>query len=110
MEKNTKLLTEIQKMKTLMNYMEGKQVIKEEENVSSILHTLIGTEMSADKRANNSNGASHHVAAYEAAAKATRDFVEKHPEVMKVTFDYKGDEVESDFDRVTNHFLEKLYR
>jgi len=98
MEKNTKLLTEIQKMKTLMNYMEGKQVIKEEEYLRSDLHTLIGTEMRAEKIADNSGGAEHHVAAYEEAAKATKEFLRQHPEMMSAA------------EEITDHFLQKLYR
>jgi hypothetical protein len=34
MEKNVNLLTELQKMKNLINYMDGKQIIKENTNPS----------------------------------------------------------------------------
>jgi hypothetical protein len=36
MEKNVKLLNEIQKMKNLINYMDGKQIIKENTNPSLV--------------------------------------------------------------------------
>jgi|LakMenEpi03Aug12_release.lakeMendotaPanAssembly.Ray.scaffolds.fasta_scaffold177775_2 hypothetical protein len=78
-------------------YLESKGLIKEEEYLRGDLHTLIGTEMRAEKIADNSNGAEHHVAAYEAAAKATKEFLRQHPEMRDA-----AEEIEA-------HFSKKLY-
>ena len=79
-------------------YLESKGLIKEEEYLRGDLHTLIGTEMRAEKIADNSGGAKHHVEAYEAAAKATKDFLRQHPEMMDAA------------EEITDHFSKKLYR
>ena len=79
-------------------YLESKGLIKEEEYLRGDLHTLIGNEMRAEKIADNSGGAKHHVEAYEAAAKATKDFLRQHPEMMDAA------------EEITDHFSKKLYR
>jgi len=77
-------------------YLESKGLIKEEEYLKGTLHTLIGTEMRAEKLADNT-GAKHHVAVYEEAAKATKEFLRQHPEMMDAA------------EEITNHFSKKLY-
>ena len=51
MKKDINLLTEIQKMKNLMNYMDGKQIIKEELDINKINNISVDEFISAKKEA-----------------------------------------------------------
>lgn len=99
MEKNVKLLTELQKMKSLMNYMDGKIVIKEDDvNLRSMLHTLVGNARRLEKRADNYGGVSHHVEEYKKAEQELQNFLKQNPSMMEF------------LDAVEDHFEKQLYR
>ena len=51
MKRDINLLTEIQKMKNLMNYMDGKQIIKEELDINKINNISVEDFLSAKKEA-----------------------------------------------------------
>jgi hypothetical protein len=51
MKKDINLLTEIQKMKNLMNYMDDKQIIKEELDINKINNISVDEFISAKKEA-----------------------------------------------------------
>jgi hypothetical protein len=67
-----------------------------EENLRGQLHTLVGSKMRLEKRA-DMTGAPHHIEEYEKAEKELNNFLRNNPSMM------------DDFDKVTDHFMKLLY-
>ena len=75
-----------------------KKLIKEDANLRSQLHTLVGNEMRLEKRADMYGGVSHHVEEHKKAKKELDDFLKENPSMMEFV------------EEVEEHFLRQLYK